>query len=202
MLHHQPVVAASTSLLYGDDRVLYRTISHRDLFSVSSRLRIRMPVFLVEDEIQRGRRFSNLEREENRIRRVFLRRVSVYERDCAWISRIGARVRDKYTLAALAEYRCARRAAAADARRSALQVRSRPYLLSASARRIIDLAVDLNWRRIGDVYWFTITPIDRTSFAAWYVCRVLSVRRHSRFFDRYLSPRTFHQAGAVRMLVI
>lgn len=40
MLHHQPVVAASTSLLYGDDRVLHRAISHRDLFSVSSRLRV------------------------------------------------------------------------------------------------------------------------------------------------------------------
>lgn len=50
-----------------------------------------------------------------------------------------------------------------DARRTALQVRSRPYLLSASARRIIDLAVDPNLRQIGDVYWFIVTPIDRAS---------------------------------------
>lgn len=45
-------------------------------------------------------------------------------------------------------------------RTSAVQVRSRPYLLSASARRIIDLAVDLNCSRPVDVYWFTVTPID------------------------------------------
>lgn len=97
------------------------------------------------------------------------------KRDCACISRIGARVRDEYThwAALLAGHRCARRAA----RRTALQVRSRPYLLSASARRIIDLAVDLNWRRIGDVYWFTITPIDRASFRG--PIRVPRVKDHA-----------------------
>lgn len=62
-------------------------------------------------------------------------------------------------------------------RTSGPQVRSRPYLLSASARRIIDLAVDLNCRRICDVYWFTVTPIDDIveglawlPDAVWYSC--------------------------------
>ena len=118
------------------------------------------------------------------------------KRDCACISRIGARVRDEYThwAALLAGHRCARRAA----RRSALQVRSRPYLLSASARRIIDLAVDLNWRRIGDVYWFTVTPIDRASFRGPIrASRVKDTRRHLRFFRRFPPRKVPTQAEGV-----